>query len=282
MTEMSRKHAYALWAVHRGWYVFPCHRTDKTPRWEWSKDATNDADVVDRWWSRHREDNIGIAAKPSGLVVVDLDMSMESHSILGKRFNHGINAFEHIGLSAGQTIDKIWPWTHAVRTPKDGLHLYLKAPAEDVISNRPLLGLGGLIDIRASGGAHGGYVLGPGSTDSFGKEYRGNRRKTLAEIPTWLLNLLRDKPRAERPQRYVQGSGNWSSLANAVLTAAPGQRNAMLHWAALKVFEEGGSFDDAVEILLDSFLRTGEHHTEREALATIQSAYSHMQRKMSP
>ena len=68
--------AAAVAAAARGWHVFPCKAGDNTPRdgWRWTQWHTTDPARVRQWWASG-SDNVGIAAGPSSLVVIDLDTS---------------------------------------------------------------------------------------------------------------------------------------------------------------------------------------------------------------
>lgn len=65
--------AAALRAVERGWPVFPLYPYSKYPAVrDWENRATCDLDQITRWWATAPY-NVGIACKPAGLVVIDLD-----------------------------------------------------------------------------------------------------------------------------------------------------------------------------------------------------------------
>ncbi|MFZ0232408.1 MAG: bifunctional DNA primase/polymerase [Candidatus Acidiferrales bacterium] len=65
---------YALGAVHRGWYVFPCWPKSKAPATEHGyKDSSNDEAQIRAWWTQNPIYNIGIDLGRSNLVVFDFD-----------------------------------------------------------------------------------------------------------------------------------------------------------------------------------------------------------------
>src|SRR4051794_41241183 len=75
----------ALEAAARGWHVFPVVTGGKAPAWKaWAKHATTDPGAIRGYtgwqWDRRRDpqarrvENIGIACRPSQLVVLDLDL----------------------------------------------------------------------------------------------------------------------------------------------------------------------------------------------------------------
>ena len=266
----------ALRAAKLGWYVFPCDPVRKLPRWKWSTQRTRDPKVIKAWWHKFPDDNVAVVTKPSDLVVIDLDERGEPLSVLGRPYYSGLTAF--LDLKHSILGDVPLGTTMMVRTPKGGLHLYYKAPEHIVIPNRPIMGAGGLMDVRASGGKHGGYVLIPPSTDKRRNEYRWLSKPHImpAPLPDWLVTLLGEEPRVKtKKARFSQPTkADWIRLADTVRESPGGQRNSTLHWAACVIHEEGGSEQDAIDILMPSFLLTGDHHTEREALATIASAFS--------
>ncbi len=129
------------YAVERNWFVFPVKAGRKQPPLvKWSEKATNDPNVIQKWWDRWPEANIGIAAGPSGLVVIDVDV---------KNGNNGIFELECLQAIHGE----LQP-TFTATTPSGGLHLYFKG---NVPSSNGKIAPG--IDIKSEGA----YVLAPGS-----------------------------------------------------------------------------------------------------------------------
>lgn len=270
---MSNKGLAAVRYTAQGFYVFPVG-ADKTPRWKWSRDATRDGVVAAQWWIAHPDDNVAIATKPSGLVVLDFDVCPEGKKLLGQTFYDGRSAFGYVATKLGRGVND--EGTYIVRTPSGGMHLYYRAPSDVVIGNRPILGVAGLMDVRAGGGAHGGYVLAPPSTNSKGDPYVGNDLP-IADLPLWLIDLLKDKEKPvkeENPYNQPPGPQTWAHFADQVMHARPGERNRMLHWAATTMAEEGAKVDQVVDLLMEPFLLTGAHHTEDEAMATILSGFN--------
>lgn len=155
---------------HRGQ---PCKNVGKTPLIAWQAFQTRlpTIDEVRTWWDRWPLANIGmVTGKLSGVVVLDADSGDAKKT-----------AMEKGGLDR----------TPAVFTGKSGgIHYWLAHPGEDV-SNfaRKLPGL----DFRGDGG----YVLVPPSAHVSGAVYRwvdGTVGMTPAPVPSWLMDLLHDKP----------------------------------------------------------------------------------------
>lgn len=234
----------AITSAGRGWYVFPTRPGGKEPRrgLAWAQVATADLAALERARFRPGE-NYGIAAKPSGLVVIDLDQPKPGYE-LPARWREWVN---EPGIRDGRDVLALladragqgWPHTFTVTTPSGGAHLYYAAPAGRPIGNRPL---GPMIDIRASGGVDGGYVLGPGSVLA-GRVYEITDDQAAAPLPAWIADQL-DPPRrpampgtpaAPRPGDHV--AARLDGLIAAVLDAVQGERNNVLHWAACRAAE---------------------------------------------
>jgi len=169
----------ALAAADAGWHVFPCAPGSKRPafRDNWQCLATVDHDRIRAWWARQPY-NIGIACGPSGLVVIDLDVSDGPAS--------GADALRGLCAAHGQRYPA---GTHTVDTPSGGTHLYFTAPATPLRNSAGRLGP--LIDVRADGG----YVVGDGSVID-GRRYaaRGDFLPLALPLPGWITRLLTERP----------------------------------------------------------------------------------------
>jgi Bifunctional DNA primase/polymerase, N-terminal len=149
------------WALHfavRGWHVFPIRPGAKKPpaidRWE--SRASTDPDQIHRWW-RDVPFSIGIAAGPSGLVVVDLDTVKAGEVVPAKWSRLGISSGAAVLRAlARQHRTTVTP-TYTVMTPSGGWHLYYTAPVGAALRNTQAA-IGWKVDTRA----HGGYVVASG------------------------------------------------------------------------------------------------------------------------
>ena len=150
----------ALAAAERGWYVFPTRPDGKEPRpgTSWPRVATCSPTMIARCRWRPGE-NYGIAAKPSGLVIIDLDRKPGYEFPPGWREMAGVVDGADVLAVLADRAGADWPTTYAVDTPSGGRHLYYLAPRGRDIGNRPL---GRLIDIRGGGKGDGGYVSAAG------------------------------------------------------------------------------------------------------------------------
>jgi hypothetical protein len=233
----------AIEAAQRGFYVFPTAPSSKVPRagLKWPKVATNDPRLVARCAWRPGE-GYGIAAKPSGLVIIDLDQPKPGHEFPAAwrdvpGINDGADVLAELADRAGVAE---WPHTFTVDTPSGGRHLYYVAPAGRTIGNRPL---GPLVDVRGGGDGDGGYVIGPGSVRD-GRPYRLVDDSDPAPLPEWIAELL-DPPQRTAEARtapVVSGRGDrvaarLDGLIAAVLNSKTGGRNNALHWATCRAAE---------------------------------------------
>ena len=179
----------ALQYAARGWQVLPlhtptpegctcrnpdCKSAGKHPRTiSGLKDASEDAGIIQGWWERWPEANVGIATGPdSRLCVLDVD---------GEDGQASLAALE----SLPQTLRALTGRTgnHGERK---GFHLYFTFPNGATISNSAgRLGKG--LDIRGSGG----YVVAPPSIHSSGLHYEWDTDgSTIADLPAWLIAKL--------------------------------------------------------------------------------------------
>lgn len=183
----------ALRYADSGWRVFPlhgivagqctcglkCDSPGKHPRTKQGlKDATVDMDLIESWWTRWPESNIGIATGPeSGLWVVDIDnkRSVEvGHRLVGVG-DHSIAEMEY--------EHDPFPETWIVETGGGGRHLYFSW-TPGCGGNRASLRPG--IDIRGDGG----YVVAPPSVHASGHLYRHEDEGVLpVPAPVWLLEI---------------------------------------------------------------------------------------------
>lgn len=224
-----------------GWRVFPCAAGKKEPAipkrdgGRGCLDATDDEEKICEWAGKYPDANIGVACgKESALLVVDIDC------------HHG-------GLDSIKTLRSQGfklPPTVSVRTPSGGWHLYYAYLAGPK-NSKSLLGKG--IDIRTTGG----YVVAPPSMLDGAKAYRWHCAPlgaVLPCLPSWAAQRL--KPREETPfyREEPRVAGDIDGLVIFMERAPNGERNAILHWCAMRAGEavgrgeisEGAAFQDMV------------------------------------
>lgn len=288
---------HALQAIRFGFHIFPVQDGEKTPHvttapytLKWSECATNDRGRVVRMWTRWPNANIGVACKPSGLLVVDCDIAQHSYQLLGKccdkhpvapadwqRLHErlgpmvdGERVFDAVNQCYGQGM--LWKDltnTYTVTTGSGGRHFYYRWPDGVQASQASIVK--GILDIRGNGGTRGGYVLGEGSHTSKGDYVRGPNVR-IAPAPEWLVKVCREPPPAPRPEyERPMGCTNYSGLQDRVVYAPEGNRNNCLLWAARAMCADGASQELALEVLGEAAIAAG--LTAIEARDTIKSAY---------
>ena len=235
-----------------------CSDPGKHPRLRgWQRLAAADPAVVGEWWRRWADANLGLATGRR-FDVLDLDGTQ--------------------GVEALRAALSIQPWEHpgpVSRTGGGGWHLFYRPSG---LGNRVRLLPG--VDWRG----RGGLVVAPRSRHASGTRYAWVRPLTgmLPEVPAELRRLLAP-PLIERttlpPATLRTGrSGGYGRVAlagerNAVATAQPGRRNAILNRAAFNLGQlVGAGLLDASEVrsvLLAAALEAG--NPEAKALATIES-----------
>lgn len=185
----------------RGWRPFPvdhpalaqcasAHKSDggicdrpaergKHPVGHWpTMTASTQTDATLALWFGDAARNVGIAVKPSGLLVLDEDE---------------LGALEALAEQLGEEI----PETYRVRTGR-GWHWYFAAPDDETIGNRTGALRDHHIDVRGNKG-DGGYVVAAGSTHHTGVEYIAEDPWAHpAELPEWIREQIRAAP-AEQP-----------------------------------------------------------------------------------
>lgn len=180
-----------------------CSEPGKHPLVGWKEGASSDKAVIQAWWSRWPDANIGVALGPSDLVVVDLDQH-ESTSPDGEiSVVDGSDSFQHWLSESGVVLED------GIRalTGGGGEHLFFEAPNEDAERIKNCIGWLPGVDIKAAGG----YVLVSPSVHVSGRVYAW--REVPGAAPAVLPSTLEDALRAAvqtgsgRPGRSAGVSG---------------------------------------------------------------------------
>lgn len=282
----------ALVAQGKGFAIFPVARNAKVPHrltGSWGETATNDIGQIINFWTQvDPQANIGIACKPSQLLVVDLDQAKEDWNLVKTEW-----AYLHEGygprVSGEMLIDEMhfklddasdeegdeFMETYQVRTGSGGLHLYYRWPAHwpRISQASPVKGV---VDVRGNGGQWGGYVLAEGSVTASGP-YTPSECPDwpVALPPQWIRRLVAEKPqqpKIHRPSGIRQpGAISWSGLTEAVRSAGEGNRNNATSWAARTMCEEGATVEEALAVLGPAAQAAGLGWAEIER--TVHSSY---------
>lgn len=257
-----------------GHAVFPLHPGTQRPAVRnWQQWATRNVDVITAMWERAPY-NIGLACAGSDMVVVDLDAA---HGVSPPPewagATHGRDVLARLAEAAGAPYPGD---TYTVDTPRQGEHLYFRAPAG--VSLRCTVGtLGWRVDTRAQGG----FVVAAGSVRPQGR-YRVRRAVPIAPLPSWLADKLTPPPAPEpvdlrlpatQASAYVQAIVD--SEADTVACAEYGTRhNALIRAASsLGRLVAAGELDTAAArsvLYRAASVHIGVHDfTEAEAQRTI-------------
>jgi hypothetical protein len=287
----------ALKAQARGFHIFPVTPGGKTPHPKagyrdeqnafhgWGETATNDLNQIIRFWTQVDPNaNVGIACRPSQLLVVDLDRPKEPWKLHGTEW-----AYLHQGYGpyvTGEDLFEEMCWkyapdgsgpvgsTYTVRTGSGGLHLYYRWP-DSWPHTSQASPVKGVIDVRGNGGQWGGYVLAEGCvTDSGPYQQAHLDARDIPLPPEWIRHLVAEKPvvKVQRVQGLRQpGAISWSGLVDSVRNAGEGNRNNALLWAARAMCSDGATEQEAVDTLGPAATEAGLpwHEIER----TIQSGF---------
>jgi hypothetical protein len=226
----------AHWHADQGMAVFPLVPGRKVPAVDkdWEHEATTDHLAIARTW-RHAPYNIGVAAGPSGLLVVDLDQPKNPTDLPPEpwRVRGATNGADVLALIAVDRAADL-PDTFTVTTPSGGRHLYFRQPATGQLANSAGR-LGWKIDTRG----RGGYVVGAGSITPHGR-YLATRITAPHPLPNWITDALDPSTPCAGPTATVPELKNTSAYSLAalagelenVLAATTGQRNDTLNRAA--------------------------------------------------
>lgn len=226
---------YALWYAELGIPVFPIKPRGKRPLTEHGyQDATTDPERIEKWWGNWPKANIGIATGVGDrpLCVLDVDIGHGS----GKQ---GDKTLKELEAQHGKL-----PNTWVCRTGGGGLHYYF-------VCDDPAVTIGADVLPGLDFRGRGGYVIAPPSVHKSGNRYEwsaGSNPETgiqLAEIPGWLLDLLRrgKQPVGEHraddtPDIIPEGSRNTEMFRLASSLRAKGLSVAELTAAMMQINED--------------------------------------------
>lgn len=146
MTARSMKD-WALYYADIGFAVFPLKVRSKYPATEHGfKDASKDKTIIEKWWNKNPDYNIGIATGQVSdrLIVIDLDIDNDK----------GINGYE--SLKDWERDNGSLPETWTSITGRGGYHLLYRC---SIGGYQCKTGLYDGVDIRADGG----YIVAPPS-----------------------------------------------------------------------------------------------------------------------
>ena len=186
----------ALWLADNEYQIFPC--SGKMPLLtNWPEMATSDMDMVECWWEKHPNANIGISC--SNLLVIDIDCKKEN----GFDWYKTLTEEQVMSLSGAMQVT----------TPSGGMHLYFRCPENNAKNTVGTIFPG--LDTRAQGG----YVMAPGNK-GYVMDEEPKALSELEEIPDWFIKVIHKakKSKATNEDMGIISSGN----RNAALTSMAG------------------------------------------------------------
>jgi hypothetical protein len=206
-------------------------------------DATTDLRRIRAYWTRHPNDNVGLAC---GAVFDVLDVDTKD----GRPGYESLRRLRLAGLTQGT-------WGAAL-TPTGGRHI-LFAPSGDGNHADRASGL----DFRGVGGY---IVAAPSRTEDGVYRWEFSVPDARGRTFDWgaAMECLYGSP--PKPEHRVQNSGELGGLVGFVESAEPGGRNIALFWAACRAYEQGLSTDELLAAAVARGL------PEREAARTVASA----------
>jgi Bifunctional DNA primase/polymerase, N-terminal len=213
----------ALEYAARGWPVFPCNTSQKTPATSHGHhDATTDPAQITAWFTRNPHWNLAIATGAPGPDVLDIDQ----HGPAGNGYA-ALARLNRAGLLDGAAA--------YIRTPSGGLHAYFRG-SDQRNGHLPAHHL----DFRS----HGGYILAPPSRVD-GKPYQLIRTVDADGTLDWatVTALLEPQRQITRLQPHPEPGRDLSHLARWVAAQAEGNRNAGLFWAANRALDANPAAD---------------------------------------
>lgn len=187
----------AIYYASLNYAVFPLEPRGKKPiTTHGLNDATTDTEIINDWWKRQPNANIGIRC--NGLLVIDVDGDKGKESLI-----------------AIEAVYEKLPTTWTVKTGRGGTHIIFKV--SELLNIRPGAGKYGYenIDIRANDS----YIVAAGSVTE--KEYitTFGTPEELTDAPGWLVDFVlsaqpnEHKPAAKIPDKIPEGQRN-STLAS--------------------------------------------------------------------
>ncbi|MYS33418.1 bifunctional DNA primase/polymerase-like protein [Streptomyces sp. KhCrAH-43] len=327
-------HRIARWCAEQGWFVHPlapglkippanCSRCRETIAGQPNTDyiphkpeecrcieagrhchgvraATTDPALIDQWWSENPAYGIGVAAGPSNLLIVDLDMHQstppEAEKILPgldlpedldpEAVRSGLDALALLCTLRRAPLLTESPETFSVRTPSGGLHLWYAVEDGTQWRMDSRGRLGWQIDIRADRS----YAVAPGTCTRDGRYVPEGTCRRPAPLPRWLANdLARAGLKHRNPVRrpfarlslpdFAAGRGYVATAVREELEAVAAcrsGRNDQLNKSAFSLGQLVGAGlvdrDDVHRALTEAAQAAGVDPDEAKAQSTIRRA----------
>lgn len=240
----------ALKLASQGVPVYPLATNSKVPLkgTHGYKDATTDPEQITAWFNNKQQLNVGLALSPALLLVIDLDRQHASGY-------DGITAFNQLSKRYGDSAE--YPLhTYALKTPRDGIHLFYKLPDSVNIPNKPLASFSQQlrdykgIDVITTGTPAPLTVTEDGRYETITGTGVTNIGDAI-ECPKWLLKLLTSEPKQIQHYRTSTHKTWAGELLDNVFkpNADVGNRNVYLTSVCGKLLRTGSSSSVAYDAL---------------------------------
>ncbi|MEU9616918.1 bifunctional DNA primase/polymerase [Streptomyces sp. NPDC048209] len=162
--------------------------------------ATTDPDKIQSWWGKTPTAGVGVAAGPSGLLILDVDRHggdlPETSKILpGLDLPDGTTRGSiHDGLDVlallcevrNAPLLDVAPGTLTTITPSGGRHYWYRVPHGTTWKSGSSA-LGWQLDVKAGWG----YAIAPGTVTTAGIYQADGPSRTVADLPAWLAADLK-------------------------------------------------------------------------------------------
>ena len=238
-----------------------CHTPGKHPTVkEWTKNATNDANIITEWHKKGLLKNIGLlTGVGGGFVVIDVDDDGET--------KFGRETLEDLESELGKL-----PETLEQQTGSGGRHLLFKSPDKPIYNDSKGQILGEWIDIRGEGGQ---IIVAP-SIHPNGREYAWDTElevviENLAELPQAWLDKIFKKSRTSREKKFEVPE-----------VIEKGSRDETFFAMACSMQSKGFSEKAITSALLEENERCEEPLTEQQIIDKVKSAMKYSKGKIEP
>jgi len=196
--------------------------------------ATTDPERITNWWQQLPDAAVGVAAGPSGLLILDVDRHGGERPSVDKilpglelpedvdpsTIHDGLDVLALLCEIRQAPLPDIAPRTMTVRTPSGGLHYWYRVP-EGTRWKSDSKALGWQLDVKAGWG----YGIAPGSVTPKGTYQRVGDCFTIAELPAWLAADLK------RTGHYIDPGKNRRRVsASQLLSRLSPQDDRYVKW----------------------------------------------------
>lgn len=262
--------------------------------------ATTEPERIRAWWQKMPDAAVGVAAGPSGLLILDVDRHGGTlpppdqilpgvdlpEDVSLDTIRDGLDVLALLCEIRQAPLPDIAPQTLAVKTPSGGMHYWYRVP-EGTQWKSSSKTLGWQLDVKAGWG----YGIAPGSVTPKGVYQASGDCRTVADLPAWLAAdlkrtghqldtkqgaprirasqlLARLQPQGDRYVRHVV-----ASELKALMDMTEGGRNQATYETARAIgrfIASGQMTESEVEsVVLSAAVSTG--LSEREALSAVRS-----------